>query len=260
MNSVMITRVGETQWQAVTGNLIVGHGDVSQRPDGRLFVSIDVWQDEVFDQLAAAMLADLTNPLHTLVGEADLDLKSRWEQAGFTAGRREWEYVLPTGPSETVVDAVRPAAGVTSPAGVTVLPAGEADESLLRALDRAIREEVEATVGWQTMPAEVLPRPAGATVLDPSKYTVAVRNGRYVGLVRVVPVRRRARIGLIAVRADQHRQGVGRALLAHALGSLHRTGIDSSWAEVDESNTAAIALFEGLGARRTGSTIELVRR
>ncbi|MCC9305861.1 GNAT family N-acetyltransferase [Kitasatospora sp. RB6PN24] len=253
MNSVIIRRAAETQWQAVVDDRIVGHGDVSQRPDGRLFVSIDVWQEAVFGRLAAAMLADLPTPLHTLVGEAEVDLKSRWEQVGFTVGRREQEYVLATEPGDSRLDASQP------PAGVTILPAGAADEDLLRALDRAIREEVEATVGWHTMPAEVLPRPAGTTLVDPSKYAVAVRNGQYAGLVRVVPVRRRARIGLIAVRADQHRLGIGRALLTHALGSLQRAGTDSAWAEVDASNTAAIALFEGIGAQRTGGTVELVR-
>ncbi|MGF1427188.1 N-acetyltransferase family protein [Kitasatospora sp. LaBMicrA B282] len=254
LNSVQVTRVDETQWQATTGGLIVGHGDVSQRPDGRLFLSIDVWQDAVLDRLAATMLADLPTPLHTLVGEADLDLRSRWEQAGFTVARREREYVLSTEPREAGPDLPQP------PADLTVLPAGTADARLLRALDRTIRQEVEAAVGWRTMPAEVLPRPAGTTVVDPTKYAVAARGGRYVGLVRVVPIRRRARIGLIAVRADQHRQGIGRALLNHALGALHRAGIDSAWAEVDDSNTAAIALFEGLGARRSGTTVELVRR
>ncbi|MFF4213254.1 GNAT family N-acetyltransferase [Streptomyces sp. NPDC001796] len=254
MNTVVITRVAEAQWEAVTDDRIVGQGDVSHRPDGRLFISIDVWQDAVFNQLAAAMLADLPAPLHTLVGEADHALKSSWERLGFTVGRREWEYVLPTDPRETGLGALQ------LPAGVTTLPAGEADANLLRALDRAIRAEVEATVGWHTMPAEVLPRPAGSTLVDPSKYAAAVRNGEYVGLVRVVPVRSRARIGLLATRADQRRHGIGRALLAHALGALHRDGIDSAWAEVDESNTAAIALVEGVGARRSSSYLELVRR
>jgi ribosomal protein S18 acetylase RimI-like enzyme len=254
MNTVMITRVAEVQWEAVANDRIVGHGDVSHRPDGRLFVSIDVWQDAIFDQLAAAMLADLPEPLYTLVGEADQGLKSSWERLGFTVGRREWEYVLPTDSCETGLGALR------LPAGATILPAGEADESLLRALDRAIREEVEATVGWRTMPAEVLAGPAGSTLVDPSKYAVAVRNAEYVGLVRVVPVRRRARIGLIAIRADQRRHGIGQALLAHALGGLHRDGIDSAWAEVDVSNAAAIALVEGVGARRSSSYLELVRR
>lgn len=254
MNSVMVTRVDETQWQAVADDRIVGHGDVSQRPDGRLFVSIDVWQDAVFDQLADAMLAELPTPLHTVLGEADLDLRSRWEQIGFAPARREREYVVPTDSRATGLDTSQ------APTGLTILPAGEADESRLRMLDRAIREEVDAAVGWQTMPAEVLPRLAGTRLVDPSKHAVAVRNGQYVGLVRVVPIRRRARLGLIAVRADQQRQGVGRALLAHALGSLEHAGIESAWAEVDESNAAAIALLESCGAQRTSGYLELVRR
>lgn len=254
MNPVAITRVAEAQWEAVADDRIVGHGDVSHRPDGRLFISIDVWQDAIFDHLATAMLADLLEPLYTLVGEADHDLKSSWERLGFTVGRREWEYILPSDSRETGLGALQ------LPADVTILPAGEADESPLRALDRAIREEVEATVGWHTMPAQVLPGPAGSTLVDPSKYAAAIRNGEYVGLVRVAPVRRRARIGLIAIRADHRRHGIGRALLAHALSALHRHGIDSAWAEVDESNAAAIALFEGVGARRSSSYLELVRR
>jgi len=252
MDTVAITRVAETRWEAVDAERIVGHGDVSHRPDGRLFISIDVWQDAIFDQLATAMLADLPEPLHTLVGEAEQDLRSSWERLGFTVGRREWEYVLPGHPRRSGLEAQQ------LPAGVTVLPAGEADEELLRALDRTIREEVEATVGWQTMPAQVLAGPAGCTLVDPSKYAVAVRGGEYVGLVRVAPVRRRARIGLIAIRADQRRHGIGRALLTHASNALHRDGIDSAWAEVDESNAAAIALFEGAGARRSSSYLELV--
>ncbi|MEU3843440.1 GNAT family N-acetyltransferase [Streptomyces sp. NPDC028635] len=254
MNTVTITRLDPARWEAVADDRVVGHGDVSHRPDGRLFLSIDVWQDPVFDQLATVMLADLPEPLHTVVGEDDHELRSRWERLGFTVGRREREYVLPTDGHGTGLGARRPAADVT------ILPAGEAEASLLRALDRAIREEVEATVGWRTMPAEVLPGPAGCLPVDPSKHAVAVRDGEYVGLVRVVRVRRRARIGLIAVRADRRGHGIGRTLLAHALGALHRDGTDSAWAEVDESNTAAIALAEGAGGRRSGGYLELVRR
>ncbi|MEV0978559.1 GNAT family N-acetyltransferase [Streptomyces sp. NPDC049915] len=254
MNTVTITRVAPARWEAVADDRIVGHGDLSHRPDGRLFISIDVWQGAVFDELAAAMLADLPEPLHTVVGEADHDLRASWEALGFTVGRREREYDLPTDVRETGLG------GLRLPPDVTILPAGAADESLLRALDRVIREEVEATVGWRTMPAEVLPLPAGSMPVDPAKYATAVRGGEYVGLVRVGRVRRRARIGLLAVRADHRRHGIGRALLAHALGALHRDGVDSAWAEVDESNAAAIALAEGAGARRSGGCLELVRR
>ncbi|MEW2129811.1 GNAT family N-acetyltransferase [Streptomyces sp. NPDC005435] len=251
MDTVHITRADEARWEAVDDGRTVGHGDVSHRPDGRVFISVDVWQDAVFDELAAAMLAGLTGPVHTLAGEDDHELTAKWERLGFTVARREREYVLPTGPDQDTPPL---------PAGVTVLPAGQADEARLRALDRVIREEVEATVGWHTMPAEVRPRPAGDTLVDPSKYAVAVRDGEYAGLVRVVPVRTRARIGLLAVRSGLRRHGIGRALLAHALGALHRDGIGSAWAEVDETNTAAIVLAESAGARRSGGYLELVRR
>jgi ribosomal protein S18 acetylase RimI-like enzyme len=188
-----------------------------------------------------------------VVDATDREGRSAWERAGFAVGRREREYVVPTDPRVTGLDAVRP------PSGVTIVPVGEAQERPLRTLDRAIRDEVEATVGWRTMPAEVLPRPAGVTVVDPSRYAVAERDGRYVGFVRVALVGRRARIGLLAVLAEQRRRGVGRALLAEALGSLHRAGFASAWAEVDETNAAALALFEAAGSRRTGGVLEMVR-
>lgn len=252
-NAVVVTRVSDTQWHAVENDQVVGHGDASRRPDGRLFIGIDAWHGAVFDRIADAMLADLPTPLYAVADEADQDARSAWERAGFSAARREWGYRVPTDPQVTGLGSVRP------PSGVTIVPAGEAEEGPLRALDRIIRDEVEAAVGWQTMPAEVLPRPAGTTVIDPSKYAVARHGDQYVGLIRVTPLTRQPRIGLIAVRANRHRRGIARALLAHALGSLHSAGTASAWAEVNESNAAATALFEGIGARRAGSTLEFVR-
>ncbi len=251
---VTIARISQTHWLAVEDDREVGRGDAVRRPDGRMFVSVDAWQGAVFDRLAATMVADLPEPLYVVAGETDHEVRAGWERAGFTTGRREREYAVPTDPRVTGLDAVRP------PTAVTIVPAGEAREDPLRVLDRAIRDEVEATVGWRTMPAEVLPRPAGVTVVDPSKYAVAERSGRYVGLVRMALVPRRPRIGLVAVLAEERRQGIARALLAQALGSLHRSGAETAWAEVDESNAAAAALFEGVGARRTGVNVELVRR
>jgi ribosomal protein S18 acetylase RimI-like enzyme len=233
---------------------VVGRGLASSRPDGRVFLSIDVWHAEVFDRLADVMLADLPTPLYTVVDEADVDLTSRWRRVGFVTRRREWEYVVPTDPTVTGLDLVRP------PSGVTILPSGAADEEPLRALDRVIRDEVGATVGWDSMPAELLAGPDGPSLLDPSRYTVAVGSDRYVGLVRVAPIPRRARIGLIAVRADQRRHGIARALLAHVLGTLHRSGTAMASADVHEANAVAVALFEGVGAWRASSNLELVLR
>ncbi|MDQ2844876.1 MAG: GNAT family N-acetyltransferase [Actinomycetota bacterium] len=251
---VAITRVTETQWHAVQDDRVVGHGDTSHRPDGRIFLGIDSWQAAVFDQLAAAMLAELPAPLYTVVDEGDLELTASWQRAGFTTRRREWEYLVPTDPHVTGLDSVLP------PVGVTMVAAGEANEGQLREVDRSIRAEVEAAVGWQEMPAEVLVRPDGANLLDPLKYVVAAESDHYVGLVRVVAVTRQPRIGLIAVRADQHRRGIARAMLAHVLASLYGSGVETASTEVNESNGAALALFEGIGARPASSNLELVRR
>ncbi|MEC3916860.1 GNAT family N-acetyltransferase [Nocardia sp. CDC160] len=254
MNSLDITRVALTQWQAMDDDRVVGRGDISPRPDGRLFVSIDAWHDAVFDRLATAMLARTRRPLHTVVDECDTELLSRWGRAGFTTRRREWEYLVPTDPRTTGLGSA------PIPADITVVPVGRAQAEPLRVVDRLIRDEVEATVGWQEMPAEILTGIDGDTIVDPSKYAAAQWNDEYVGLLRLVQVTRLPRIGLIAVRADQRRRGIARALLAQTLGALHARGITTATAEVNESNRAATALFEGIGARRVNSNVELVLR
>lgn len=243
MDSVVITRVAERHWHALADDRVVGRGEASPRPDGRLFVSVDSWQGAVFDQLANAMLANLPTPLYTVVDEADRDLVDHWRRAGFATRRREWEYVVPT-----EVDPV------PAPSGVTILGVGDAQETRLRAVDRAIRGEVD----WLTMPAEVLSRPDGDTVLFPSRYAVAALGGRYVGMARVATLTRQPRIGVLAVLAEQRGHGIGRALLANVLRSLHGNGFAIASAEVHESNEAAVALFEGIGARRGASNLELV--
>jgi ribosomal protein S18 acetylase RimI-like enzyme len=243
-----ISRVADNQWHAIENDLVVGRGHATRRLDGRTFLSIDTWRDTVFDRLAAAMVADQPQyqPQYTVVDETDHDLLTNWVLAGFTTSRREAEFVVPTGPSRATV-----------PSGVVITTA---DEAPLRELDQAIRAEVEGGVGWDTMPAEVLPWQGGTRPIDPSNYTVAVRDGRYVGMVRVATMTRRPRIGLVAVLAAEQRHGIARALLDHVLDGLHSWGFEAATAEVDETNTAALALFETLGARRTGTSLELVRR
>ncbi|MGW4354354.1 GNAT family N-acetyltransferase [Nocardia sp. NPDC004582] len=253
-NSVDIRRVALTRWEAVENDLVVGRGEVSRRPDGRLFVSIDAWHDAVFEQLAAALVATLRRPLHTVVDETDGGLLSCWGRAGFATRRREREYLVPTDPATTGLGAVTP------PPDITVVPAGSAVEEPLRTVDQVIRDEIESTIGWQEMPAEILRGPGGDTVVDPRLYVAAARADHYVGLLRLVQVTRLPRIGLIAVRADARRRGIGRAMLSQALGALHDRGIPTATAEVNESNTAALALFDSVGARRVGGNLELVLR
>jgi ribosomal protein S18 acetylase RimI-like enzyme len=243
-----ISRVADNQWHAIENDLVVGRGHATRRLDGRTFLSIDTWRDTVFHRLAAAMTADQPQfqPQYTVIDETDHNLLTNWVLAGFTTWRREAEFAVPTGPFR-----------VNVPPGVTITTAAEAP---LRELDQAVRDEVESTVGWHTMPAEVLPWQGGTRPIDPANYTVAVRDGRYVGMVRVATMTRRPRIGLVAVRAAEQRHGIARALLDHVLNGLHSWGFEAATAEVDETNTAALALFEGFGARRTGRSLELVRR
>lgn len=242
-HDVLVSRVAPHQWHALEDDLVVGRGDASPRPDGRMFISIDAWHVAAFDRLAAAMTAALPGPLHTVVDEADIDLTARWQRAGFTMRRREWEYAVPTEPFTSAL-----------PPDVTLRPFGAAEEAPLRELDHVVRAEVEAGPGWRDMPVEVL----GHAAFDPAKYAVAAQGDRYVGLLRIATVTRMPRIGLIAVRSGQQRRGIARALLAHALSALHHIGKRTASAEVTESNVAAAALLEGIGAQRTGSNLELV--
>ncbi|MGW6280198.1 GNAT family N-acetyltransferase [Kribbella sp. NPDC055071] len=245
-HAVTISRVADNQWHAIENDLVVGRGHASRRLDGRTFLSIDTWRDAVFDRLAAAMVVDQAAPRYTVVDVADRDLTASWVRAGFVPWRSESEFVVPTRSEPAVM-----------PTGVVI---AAADEAPLRELDQAVRAEVESSVGWERMPAEVLPWQGGTRPMDPTKYTVAARDGQYVGLVRVATMTRRPRIGLVAVLAAERRHGIGRALLTHALSELHRSGFELATAEVDETNTAAMAMFEQLGARRTGRSVELVSR
>ncbi|WP_232667469.1 GNAT family N-acetyltransferase [Pseudonocardia sp. TRM90224] len=248
----VLTRVDDQRWQAVEDDRTVGEGEASRRTDGRIFLSIDTWHGAVFDRLAAAMLADLPGPLYTMVDEADHDLTARWQRAGLTVRRREVEYHAAT---EQLITGLGPG---PAPSGVTILGLGAAREPALREVYETVRAEVDARLGWDSMPVEVPPRPVGAA-LDPSRYAVAAVADRYVGLVRVVSRRRHARIGLLAVREDQRRRGIAKAMLAEVLGALHRAGVETVSTEVDERNSAATALCEGIGAQRVSSALEMVR-
>ncbi|MBB5915662.1 GNAT superfamily N-acetyltransferase [Nocardia transvalensis] len=246
-----ITRITRTQWHAVADDRIVGRGEASRRPDGRIFLSIDSWHDTVFDHLAAAMLPELPAPLYTLVDETDTDLRSAWERTGFTTHRREWEYLASTDARHTGLDSP------PIPADVTILPVGTAQEEPLLKAYTMIRAEIDATGGRGLMPVEIIACQGGPAPIDPGRYAVATRSGEYAGILRAATRRRHARIELVAVRAGHRRRGIARALLASALGTLHGSGIDTVSAYVHDADTAAAALFDGIG-RRAGSNLELV--
>jgi ribosomal protein S18 acetylase RimI-like enzyme len=65
---------------------------------------------------------------------------------------------------------------------------------------------------------------------------------------------------LIGALPPWRRRGLAVALLAQAFGVLYDRGLLEATCEVDQTNTASNALMIGLGARRTGGQVELVRR
>ncbi|MEI7058737.1 GNAT family N-acetyltransferase [Nocardioides sp. CCNWLW239] len=218
--------------------------DVTRRPDGRTYLSIDAWTSDVFVTTAREAVSRLPRPAFTLVDEADTDGLSLWESAGFAEHRREAVFVLTPQPAPP-------------PSGVTVEPFGTTDPERLATLYGRIRDEVDTELGWHRMPTELVDP---LTSLDASHYAVARRDGTDVGLVRVTGRDRQPRIGLVAVLRSERRRGVGTALIAYALDVLHRRGVDAAIAEVDEGNRPALGLASRFEAVRTGGLIELVCR
>jgi ribosomal protein S18 acetylase RimI-like enzyme len=207
------------------------------RPDGRRFVR------------ARDLPSAPAGEVYCTVDEADADSLTLCRRLGFVVNRRESRYVVPT-------DAIPP---VRIPEGVNVVSADQADEERLRLLDDALRQDVPGTDGWRW--DEVGFREEFDDAYDPSTYLVAVaQDGEYVGLVRVWHKPQGARLGMIGVLPRYRRRGLARALLARVFAVLRERGIDEVSTDVDDENEASNALFRARGARRTGGSVELVRR
>jgi GNAT superfamily N-acetyltransferase len=162
--------------------------------------------------------------------------EGRWIERGFTVWRREDEIEVPTGPA--------------SPHDFLGL--GDVDEDRLRLLDDELRQDTPGSDGWR-WPADDFHE---ETFDSPSIYLVAED---YAGICRVWLDKSPPRLGFVGVRRDLRRAGLGRALVAAALGEVHALGHSHVSAEVDEANAASQQLFRSFGARRIGGIVELVR-
>ncbi len=93
---LVVVRVVPTRmWHALVDDEVAGKAHVVRRPDGRFFVAVDAWLDEVFDALLDAVLEDVPRTVSTIAGEADAAELDRWRRRGFTERRREDEYEIP---------------------------------------------------------------------------------------------------------------------------------------------------------------------
>ncbi len=208
------------------------------RPDGRRFVR----------NPDAASLAETKSDLYCTVDASEID---SYLALGFNVHRREGTYVVPTLSSR-----------VAAPAGIVFVSADEVGDVSLRLLDDELRQDVPGTDGWQWGEAAFREETYEATEFDPTTYLVALEEatGRYVGIVRVWMKQPTPRLGFIGVLPSHRRRGIARALLAEVFARLDERGFHEVSTEIDETNTASRALLEGLGARPTGTSVELIRR
>ena len=242
-------------WRALDGDLVAGEVNARLRPDNRWFVYFDTWRSDAYPPLADAVARELGRDLYVTLEDGEYDALDACADAGFAVHRRESYYRIPTDPAVTGL------AGAVLPAGLDVLSAADADVTRLRLLDDALRQDVPGCEGWRWDPEQFRAETFG-TFFDPATYLVAVdrAGGQYAGLVRIWRNRAGSRLGLVATLAPYRRRGVARALLGQAFAVVAAGGGTSVVGEVDDTNVASLSLLTGLGARRYGGSVELIRR
>ena len=242
-------------WRALDGHLVAGEVSARLRPDNRCFVYFDTWRADACPPLANAVARDLGRDLYVTVEDAEYDALEACAQAGFAVHRRESYYRIPADPAVTGL------AGAVLPAGLDALSAAGADITRLRLLDDALRQDVPGCEGWR-WDAGQFRAETFSPFFDPATYLVAVdrASGEYAGLVGIWRTRAGLRLGLVGTLAPYRRRGVARALLGRAFAVLAARGATSVAGEVDDTNVASLSLLTGLGARRYGGNVELIRR
>jgi ribosomal protein S18 acetylase RimI-like enzyme len=160
----------------------------------------------------------------------------RWLAAGWTIHRREDEYLVPTVP------------GAAHP----FLLIENADLERLRRLDDELRQDVPGTDGWRWTHEDFV----AETHSSPSVYLV---TSDYDGICRIWLREPTPRLGFVGVCRSARGRGLGRALVATALGETNERGFADVTTEIDVNNAASQALFRGFDARRIGGYVELTR-
>jgi len=254
---VRVVRVErDLTWRALDAGEVVGSAHAQQRPDRRWHLAIDTWRADVHRTLLQAVIDDVRDDLYSTVDEADEVALHEWSDSGFTVHRRETTYVLPTDPDVTGLREAMP------PSGIDIVSAIAVPDEQLRHLDELLRQDVPGSDGWINDPQEFREYTFDPRHFDRETYLVAVDQftGVLLGLGRIWMGPHMPRLGLIGVVGGQRRRGLARALLGAALLALHHRGVREIAAEADATNAASTTLLGRLGARRTGGTVELIRR
>jgi RimJ/RimL family protein N-acetyltransferase len=252
--SIVITMT-PAGWAAHHGELAVGKAAAFVRPDDRCIASFDCRRADAYEPLVQAVARRFQRDLYTEIDESDDEKHRRLTEAGFAVHRREHVYTIPTDPAITgLIDG-------TAPPGIEIVTADQVDEDRLRELDDELRQDVPGADGWTWQPQGFRKQTYDSPSFDPATYLVAIERstGRYAGLVRVWNDPGGPRLGLIAVGRPHRRRGLATVLLAQAFAVLHERGKTEVAAEADVANVGSNTLLGGLGARRIGGSIELIR-
>jgi len=243
------------EWRLRDDDRIVGTARALVRPDQRCFAFFDSCRGDAYHPLLTAVAESVDADLYVSVDEADSAGLASFLPLGLEVSRREGCYLVPTSPDVTGLGDAR------LPAGLAVISAEDADEDRLRLLDDALRQDVPGADGWQ-WDAAGFHEETFCAAFDPATYLVATARagGAYAGLLRVWNNPDGPLLGLVAALPGYRRRGLARALIAQAFGVLTERGKTEVTAEIDHTNAASIALFTGLGAHRTGGSIELIKR
>ncbi len=156
-------------------------------------------------------------------------------------------------PSRKLVMALRPWPELPPHPQVRIVP-GRGVRQVLRDLIMSDKERGE----WAT-------RDSSAELVllrldDPGfEMLVGMVEGKAVGHGGMLEVGPIAAIYDVFVQPKYRRRGVARALMADLVNACRRLQLRTVVLEVDEANTAAIALYEQCGFERAGTSVEFVR-
>lgn len=244
---IEVVGVAPTRWEARRAGSAAGRLLAHVRHDRRCCLHLsEVADDEVYGRLVDTAIEAVPGDLYVEVDEQATGALEVLTARGFTVHRRTNVYTVPTD-----------TANATFPDGYTFVSMADTDLDRLRELEDALRADLPGPLRERNDPTEF----AGLVDdpgFDPATFLVAVTNsGDYVGLIRG---RTAAGSGLIGVLPAHRRTGLARALLALVFDVLRERGNTKVRWEADAVNVASNSLALGLGARRVGGNVELLRR
>jgi GNAT superfamily N-acetyltransferase len=256
------------RWLAVTSEGIRATLNVSCRPDGRFFMTLEHTppMEPLLRELTQGAEQDLrasgVGYLYTLSRTGHPWL----EASGFQVSRREqqFELCLENIPAKTLNFLERSYKRLTK-YGFEIASLAERQQEPQRdyklwRLDNELRQAVPGTTGWNSSFEQFYKDTLATRAFDPDTYLVASKDNDYLGLLRIWLNPSGPRLGLIAVKAAYYRTGLALALVHHAVKTCIAKGLNCVTAESDSTNESVLALHRTLNSKGTGETLEWVKK